>query len=57
MENRSTERQMFTKRIGNTLYKVTVHFDENTINTIEDRMLHLMQNEGLSAEKNESEVA
>ena len=32
----------FTKRIGNTTYHVNVHFAENTTDTIEDKLLHLM---------------
>ena len=32
----------FTKRIGNTTYRVNVHFAENTTDTVEDKLLHLM---------------
>ena len=32
----------FTKRIGNTSYRVNVHFAENTTDTVEDKLLHLM---------------
>lgn len=32
----------FTKRIGNTTFKVQVHFAENTTDTIEDKILHLL---------------
>ena len=32
----------FTKRIGNTAFKVRVHFAENTTDTIEDKLLHLL---------------
>ncbi|MBQ8166477.1 MAG: transposon-encoded TnpW family protein [Lachnospiraceae bacterium] len=32
----------YTKRIGNTTFKVQVQFAENTTDTIEDKMLHLL---------------
>lgn len=32
----------FTKRIGNTTYRVNVHFAEETTDTVEDKLLHLM---------------
>ena len=32
----------FIKRIGNTTYRVNVHFAENTTDTVEDKLLHLM---------------
>lgn len=32
----------FTKRIGNTTYRVNVHFAEDTTDTVEDKLLHLM---------------
>lgn len=32
----------FTKRIGNTTFKVKVHFAENTTDTLEDKLLHLL---------------
>ena len=32
----------FTKRIGNTTFKVQVHFAENTTDTVEDKILHLL---------------
>lgn len=33
----------FTKRIGNTTFKVKVHFDKNTTDTLEDKLLHLLK--------------
>lgn len=33
----------FTKRIGNTSFKVKVHFAENTTDTLEDKLLHLLK--------------
>ena len=43
----SKERAMssFTKRKGQTTYKVNVFFAENTTATFEDKLLHLMANE------------
>ena len=35
----------FTKKIGQTTYKVNVFFAENTTATYEDKLLHLMANE------------
>ena len=35
----------FTKKIGQTSYKVNVFFAENTTATFEDKLLHLMANE------------
>ena len=39
----------FTKRIGNTTFKVKVHFAENTTDTLEDKLLHLLK--GTDAEE------
>lgn len=35
----------FTKKIGQTSYKVNVFFAENTTATFEDKLLHLMAND------------
>ena len=35
----------FTKKIGQTIFKVNVYFVENTTATFEDRLLHLMVND------------
>ena len=35
----------FTKRKGQTTYKVNVFFAENTTSTLEDKLLHLMVND------------
>ena len=35
----------FTKKIGQTTFKVNVFFAENTTATFEDKLLHLMANE------------
>lgn len=41
----STTPPVFEKRIGSTTYKVTVHFSDTSTETIEDKLLRLMQNE------------
>ena len=43
----SKERTMssFSKRKGQTTYKVNVFFAENTTATFEDKLLHLMAND------------
>lgn len=33
----------FTKRIGNTTFKVKVHFAENTADALEYKLLHLLK--------------
>ena len=40
----------FTKRIGNTTYRVNVHFAEDTTDTVEDKLLHLMGTVALTEE-------
>ncbi len=35
----------FTKKIGQTTYKVNVFFAENVTATFEDKLLHLMAND------------
>lgn len=45
MEKKQNEEKCtgtFTKRIRNTNYHVNVHFAENTTDTIEDKLQHLM---------------
>lgn len=63
MEKQMTEKRQsaFTKRIGNTDFKVKVHFAENTTDTLEDKLLHLLTmtdvTEGFEADvKQENEV-
>lgn len=33
----------FSKRIGNTTFMVKVHFADNTTDTLEDKLLHLLK--------------
>lgn len=40
----------FTKRIGNTTYRVNVHFAEDTTDTVADKLLHLMGMVALTGE-------
>lgn len=35
----------FTKRIGTTLYRVNVFFDESAEKSMEDKILHLLSND------------
>jgi hypothetical protein len=43
----------FTKKIGQTTFKVNVHFAENDTATFEDRLMHLLEND-ISAGKIDS---
>ena len=48
MEQTKTMEQVtstFTKKVGQTTYKVNVCFAENTTATLEDKLLHLMVND------------
>lgn len=38
----------FTKKIGQTTYKVNVFFAENTTATFEDKLLHLIANNDIA---------
>ena len=41
----SAEPEMYDKRIGSTVYRVSVHFSETSTETIEDKLLRLMESE------------
>ena len=48
MEQTTNKEQVmssFTKKIGQTTFKVNVFFAENTTSTFEDKLLHLMVND------------
>lgn len=48
MEQTKTMEQVtstFTKKVGQTTYKVNVFFAENTTSTFEDKLLHLVVND------------
>ena len=36
---------MFTKRIGSTVYRVSIHFNDTSTETVEDKILRLMKSE------------
>jgi hypothetical protein len=44
-ECESAEPAKYEKRIGSTVYRVTVHFSQNSTETIEDKLLRLMESE------------
>jgi len=35
----------FTRQIGTTVYQVNVIFDENAVDSFEDKLLHLLKND------------
>jgi hypothetical protein len=41
----SAEPQKFQKRIGSTVYRVTVHYSQTSEETIEDKLIRLMESE------------
>ena len=47
-----TPSNIFTlsRRIGSTNYRVNAHFSEKAAETFEDKIFHLIQNEGLESE-------
>ena len=44
-ENPQTEPPIFSKRIGSTVYNVSVYFSQSSNETIEDKLLRLIKNE------------
>ena len=50
----NTERSGFTfsRRIGNTNYKVKVHFDPDASDTIEEKIIRMISNEGMAIGEN-----
>ena len=41
----SAEPPKYEKRIGNTVYRVSVHFSQTSTETVEDKLLRLMESE------------
>ena len=41
----SAEPPRFEKRIGSTVYRVTVHFSQTSTESLEDKLLRLMESE------------
>ena len=46
MEQKNTG--FLIRRIGNTTYKVQIHFNETAGETMEDKILRLIRNDGLT---------
>lgn len=46
MEQKNTG--FLIRRIGNTTYKVQIHFNETAKETMEDKILRLIRNDGLA---------
>ena len=44
-ERDSAEPAKYEKRIGNTVYRVSVHFSQTSTDTVEDKLLRLMESE------------
>ena len=44
-ERESAEPAKYEKRIGSTIYRVTLHFSQDSAETIEDKLLRLMESE------------
>ena len=41
----NAELEIYNKRIGSTVYRVSVHFSNTSTETIEDKLLRLMESE------------
>ena len=52
MEANSNPAFSLSRRIGSTYYTVNVHFNENTKQTMEDKLLHMIKNETLDFDEN-----
>jgi hypothetical protein len=44
-ENAHAEPPTFTKRIDSTVYRVSIHFNDKSAETVEDKILRLMESE------------
>lgn len=51
-ETKGTCSAYLTRRIGQTTYKVRVYCNENADETMEDKILRLIRNDGLAKEEN-----
>ena len=47
------ESGVFTKRIGTTTYRVSVHFSKTSRETVNDKILRLIKNEAASGREGE----
>lgn len=50
MEKTPSNTFTLSRRIGSTNYRVNAHFSEKAAETFEDKIFHLIQNEGLEPE-------
>ena len=48
----NTSSTTMTRRIGNTVFKVNIFTKEDGVDTMEDKILRLIQNEGLHHRQN-----
>ena len=51
MEKTPSNTFTLSRRIGSTNYLVNAHFSEKAAETFEDKIFHLIQNEGLESEE------
>ena len=51
MEKTPSKTFTLSRRIGSTNYRVNAHFSEKAAETFEDKIFHLIQNEGLESEE------
>ena len=49
--NPTGERNSFKQKLGNTTYNVTVHFNENSTETFEDKVKRLIINDCMEERK------
>ena len=52
MEKTPSNTFTLSRRIGSTNYRVNAHFSDNANRTLEDRILRLIENEGLASDPN-----
>lgn len=50
--SKSTSSTTLTRRIGNTVFKVNIFTKEDGADTMEDKILRLIRNEGLASQSN-----
>jgi hypothetical protein len=46
---------VFTKRIGSTVYKITVHFSQTSTENMDDKIIRLVKTEAASDNRRDSE--
>ena len=50
--SKNTTSVTLTRRIGSTVFKVNIFTKEDGVDTMEDKILHLIQHEGLASPAN-----